>query len=171
MTASNHTNWLACGLNDLSHVYSVKMWGPRQTLQSIIFPWGPDLPKNLRTFFMRTDWVGEKKVMWGKHVWGVSSVNKDTPHVRTILWLVSSVNSLILLRKCLLNASKMSTFYWPINKTSVSLHSIANLLGTVLIESNVFKWGAYGLITMSITMSKHLFSLHGLILNALIIYC
>lgn len=90
---------------------NAKMWRSSRTLQSIIFPWGPDLPKNLGTFFTRTDFVGEKKVMWGKQVWGVSSVNKDTPHVHTISWLVSSVNTLILLRKHLLNyASKWVPF-------------------------------------------------------------
>lgn len=104
-----------------------KMWGPCRTLQSIIFPWGPDLPKNLGTFFMRTDWVGEKKVMWGKQVWGVSSVNKDTPHVHTILWLVSSVSSLILLRKCLLNATSASKWA-PFISLFIKLQSVFILL-------------------------------------------
>lgn len=45
--------------------------------------------------------------MWGKQVWGVgvSSANKDTPHVHTVLKLVSSVRTLTLFRLHLLNAT------------------------------------------------------------------
>ncbi len=130
VTASNHTNWLACGLNDLSHVHSAKMQRCEGLVElcKVLFSHEDQIYPRIWEHFSRGQTgLGKKKVMWGKQVWGVSSVNKDTPHVHTILWLVSSVSSLILLRKCLLNATSASKWA-PFISPFIKLQSVFILL-------------------------------------------
>lgn len=60
VTASNHTNWLACGRNDLSHVYSAKMWGPLSNSAKYYFPmrtWSTQESGNI---------FHEDRLSWGK---------------------------------------------------------------------------------------------------------